>query len=114
MTIYTIKVNRHETVKTTELHEAIKIAKKALIDKIAARGLHPVSVSEKMYLDRGNGKAAYRVFATVWEKRMCGSRAVTFSNSVRMENIPCGGYNFALHKELTNAFDERRKENENH
>lgn len=110
MTIYTIKINKHETVKTTQLHEAIKIAKRALVDKLEARGLHPVSVSEKMYLDRGIGKAAYRVFATVYEKRMNGCRAVTLSNSVRMENIPNSGYNFALHKELSDALDERRKE----
>lgn len=110
MTIYTIKINKRETVKTAQLHEAIKIAKRALVDKLEARGLHPVSVSEKMYLDRGIGKAAYRVFATVWEKRMNGGRAVTFSNCVRMENIPYGGYNFALHKELSDALDERRKE----
>ena len=110
MTIYTIKINKHETVKTVQLHEAIKIAKRALVDKLEARGLHPVSVSEKMYLDRGIDKAAYRVFATVWEKRMNGGRAVTFSNCVRMENISNGNYNFALHKELSDALDERRKE----
>lgn len=113
MTIYSIKINRHETVKTTELHEAINLAKKALINKLAAKGSHPVSVSEKMYLDRGNGKAAYRVFASVYEKNWKGiSKVITYSNSVRMEHIPNGHYNFALHKELTDAFDERRKENE--
>lgn len=47
------------------------------------------------------------------EKRMHGGRAVTFSNCVRMENIPNGGYNFVLHKELSDALDERRKENGN-
>lgn len=115
MTIYSIKINRHETVKTTELHEAINLAKKALINKLAAKGSHPVSVSEKMYLDRGNGKGAYRVFATIYEKNWQGvSRAKTYSNCVRMKNVPCGHYNFALHKELTDAIDERRKENENH
>ena len=113
MTIYTIKINKHETVKTAQLHEAIKIAKKALLDKLEARGLHHVSVSEKMYLDRGIGKATYRVFATVYEKRMNGGRAVTLSNSVCMENIPYGGYNFELHRELSDVLDERRKVNEN-
>lgn len=110
MTIYTIKINEHDTVKTAQLHEAIKIAKRALVDKLEARGLHPVSVSEKMYLDRGIGKAAYRVFATVYGKTRSGERAITLSNCVRMENIPDGGYNFTLHKELSDALDERRKE----
>ena len=110
MTIYSIKINKHDIVKTTQLHEAIKIAKRALVDKLEARGLHPVCVSEKVYLDRGIGKAAYRVFATVYEKRMNGGRTVTLSNSVRMENISNGNYNFALHKELSDALDERRKE----
>lgn len=114
MTIYSIKINKRETVKTMQLHEAISIAKNALVDKLAARKLHLVSVSEKVYLDRGEGKAAYRVFATVLEKRMSCGRAVTFSNCVRMEHVSDGGYNFTLHKELANALDERRKENENH
>ena len=113
MTIYSIKTNERKVVKTTELHEAIKIAKNALVDKLVARGLHPVSVSEKMYLDRGEGKAAYRVFATVYGKTRSGTRPVTLSNCVRMEHIPDGWYNGTLHTELSKAFDERRKENEN-
>ena len=110
MTIYSIKINKHETVKTTQLHEAIKIAKRALLDKLEARGQYPVSVSEKMYLDQGIDKAAYRVFATVYRKTRSGERAITLSNCVRMENIPYGSYNFELHKELSDALDERRKD----
>lgn len=113
MTIYTIKINKHETAKTTQFHEAIALAKRALTDKLEARGLHPVSVNEKIYLDRGIGKAAYRVFATVYEKRMHGCRVITLSNCVRMENVPTSGYNFALHSELTNELIKREKEKEN-
>lgn len=114
MTIYSVKISKHEVVKTTALHEAIAIAKKALVDKLTARGSYITSVNEKMYLDRSEGKAAYRVFATIWDKRMNGGRAITFSNCVRMEHVSNSGYNFELHKELSNALDERRKENENH
>ena len=112
MTIYSVKINKHEVVKTTALHEAINLAKKALIEKLAARGLYSVSVSEKMYIQQG--KAFYRVFATVYEESRIGVKVpTTFSNSVRMENISDGGYNFALHKELSYALDERKKKNEN-
>lgn len=111
MTIYSVKINKHEVVKTTALHEAINLAKRALEDKIAARGLHPTSVTEKMYLDRG--RATYRIFATIVEKNWQGVyKQKTLSNSVRMENISSGGYNFELHKEITNAVEEAKK-NEN-
>ena len=113
MTIYSIKINKREVIKTTALHEAIAIAKKALMDKIADKCSYPSSVSEKMYLNRGEGKAAYRVFATVYVKNWQGiSRAKTYSNCVRMERVPDGGYNFNLHKELSNAIAERSRENE--
>lgn len=108
MTIYSVKINKHEVVKTTALHEAINLAKNALIDKIAATGLCLVSVSEKMYLDKG--KASYRIFATVYEKNWQGiSRIKTYSNSIRMENISIGNYNFSLHQELTNAMAKKNK-----
>ena len=111
MTVYTIKISKYETVKTTALHEAIALAKKALEEKIAVRGLLPASVSEKMYLDRG--RVTYRVFATIYEKNWQGiHKQKTLSNSIRMENIPEGGYNFELHKEITNAIEEAKK-NEN-
>ena len=109
MTIYSVKINKYEVVKTTALHEAINLAKRTLIDKLAAKGLYPISVSEKMYLNRGTGKAAYRVFATVWERRANGGRALTYSNCVRMEHISNGNYNFALHKEISDALDEAKK-----
>lgn len=111
MTVYTIKISKYKTVKTTALHEAIAFAKKALEEKIAVRGLHPTSVTEKMYLDRG--RVTYRVFATVFEKNWQGVyKQKTFSNSVGMENISDGGYNFELHKEITDAIEEAKK-NEN-
>ena len=108
MTVYSVKINKHEVVKTTALHEAINLAKKALIDKIAAKGLYPVSVSEKMYL--GRGKTSYRIFATVYESNWQGiSRIKTYSNSIQMENISAGGYNFSLHQEFTNAIAEAKR-----
>ena len=111
MTIYSVKINKHEVVKTTALHEAMNLAKRALKDKIAAKGLHPVSVCEKMYLD--NGRTTYRIFASVYEKNWQGvSRVKTYSNSIRMEHIGQGGYNFELHKEISDAVEEAKK-NEN-
>ena len=111
MTIYSVKINKHEVVKTTALHEAINLAKRALKDKIAVRGLHPTSVTEKMYLDRG--RVTYRIFATIFEKNWQGVyKQKTLSNSVRMENIGEGGYNFELHKEISDAVEEAKK-NEN-
>ena len=78
MTIYSIKLNKHETAKTTQLHEAREIAKRKLIDKIAEKGLHPVGVNEKMYLN--NGKVSYRIFASVYERNWQGiSRVKTYS-----------------------------------
>ena len=108
MTVYSVKINKHEVVKTTALHEAINLAKRALKDKIVAKGLDPVSVNEKMYIH--NGEVSYRIFASVYEKNWQGiSRVKTYSNSIRMENIPMGGYNFILHREISNALDEARK-----
>ena len=108
MTVYSVKINKREVVKTTALHEAIKLAKKALIDKIAEKGLEPVSVNEKMYIL--NGKVSYRIFASVYEKNWQGvSRVKNYSNSIRMEDISMGGYNFILHREISNALDEARR-----
>ena len=108
MTIYSVKINKHEVVRTTALHEAMNLAKKALIEKIAARGLYPVCVSEKMYIE--HGRAFYRVFATVQVKNYQGYyKPITFSNSVRMEDISNGGYDFKLHKEISDAVEEVKK-----
>lgn len=106
MTIYSVKISKHEVVKTTALHEAIAIAKRALVDKLAARGASVVSVSEKMYLDRGDGKATYRIFATIYEKNWQGAyKKKTFSNAIRMEHISNGGYDFELHAQISNAIE---------
>lgn len=108
MTVYSIKINKHEVVKTTALHEAREIAKRVLKDKIAAKGLYPTSVSEKMYIY--NGSTCYRIFATVVEKNWQGiARPKTYSSSIRMENVPMGGYDFALHREFVNAVDEAKR-----
>jgi hypothetical protein len=108
MTIYSIKINKHEIVKTTALHEAINLAKKVLKDKIIATGSYPTSVCEKMYIN--NGRPCYRVFATVYVKDWQGiPRLKTYSNSIRMEDVPMGGYNFTLHGEICEAIDKARK-----
>ena len=108
MTIYSVKINKHEVVKTTTLHEAIDLAKKVLKDKILATGAYPTSVCEKMYLF--NGSVYYRVFASVYVKNWQGiTKVKTYSNSIRMENVPTGGYNFTLHREICDAIDKAKK-----
>lgn len=109
MTVYSVKINKHEVVKTTALHEALNLAKKALKDKIAAKGLYPSSVCEKVHIL--NGKVCYRVYATVYEKGYQGiTRIKTYSNAVRMEDISEGMYNFALHKEFCDAVTEAKND----
>ena len=108
MTIYSVKINKHEIVKTTALHEAINLAKQTLTSKIASKGLYPVSVNEKMYVH--NNKATYRIFITVQEPNWKGVyRNITYSNSVQMEHICNGGYNFNLHREMTDAIEATKK-----
>ena len=108
MTIYSVKINKHEVVKTTALHEAIDLAKRVLKDKVIATGAYPTSVCEKIYID--NGRPCYRVFASVYVKNWQGiTKVKTYSNSIRMENVPMGGYNFALHREICDAIDEAKK-----
>lgn len=112
MTIYSVKINKHEVVKTTALHEAIAIAKRALVDKLVARGASVVSVSEKIYLDRGESKATYRIFATIYEKNGLGVyKQKTFSNAIKMEHISNGGYDFELHAQISNAIEVKKNEN---
>lgn len=107
MTIYSVKINKYEVVKTTALHEAINLAKQTLTNKIASKGLHPLCVSEKMYVH--NNKATYRIFITVQEPNWKGIyRNITYSNSVQMEHICNGGYDFNLHKEMTDAIEKNK------
>ena len=108
MTIYSVKINKHEVVKTTALHEAINLAKRALTEKIMATGTCLVSVNEKMYIN--NGRTCYRVFASVYVKNWQGiTRVKTYSNSIRMEDVPTGGYNCALHREICDAIDKAKE-----
>lgn len=109
MTIYSVKINKHEVVKTTALHEAINLAKRVLTEKVMATGgVYISSVSEKMYIN--NGRPCYRVFATVYVKNWQGiARPKTYSNSIRMENVPMGSYNFTLHREICDAIDEAKR-----
>ena len=112
MTIYSVKTNNREVIKTCALHEAIKIAKRELIEKLASLNLSITSTSEQMYLH--NGRAQYRIYATVWGKRWDGRyMAKTYSKAINIENVPMGGYNFALNKEIVDAVEEAKKKNEN-
>lgn len=108
MTIYSVKINKHEVVKTTALHEAIDLAKRVLKDKIIATGAYPTSVCEKMYVY--NGSVCYRVFASVYVKNWQGvPKLKTYSNSIHMENVPMGGYNLTLHREICDAINEAKR-----
>ena len=123
MTVYSIKINKHKTVKTTQLHEARDIAKQLLADKVVeakARAerynvnnhpnlYHPYlnSVCEKMYL-RGD-TIEYCFYATVIIAR--GTRK-TYRITIKAENVATSGYNFALHQDLANKVAQRETINE--
>lgn len=102
MTIYSIKINKHETAKTTEIHEAKAIAKKVLIDKLKDRcndtnflyGVH-----EKMYVY--NGETQIRFYATIGYH---GGGMKTYSTTIKCLPVANGGYDFDLHKEIVNGF----------
>jgi hypothetical protein len=116
MTVYSVKVNKHKTVKTTQLHEARNLAKQLLAEKIVAvkekaerynrnnpYPYHPYlnSVCEKMYI-RGN-EIEYCFYANVVES--CGARK-TYRITIKAENILTHGYNFDLHTEITNKVNQ--------
>lgn len=121
MTIYSIKINRHQTVKTTSLNEARSLAKQALADKVAfeksfiekcisddLNPYHPYlnSVSEKMYI-RGN-KIEYCFYASIQARR--GQRKI-YRTTIKAENVSTGGYDFDLHSEIANRVKQREQVN---
>lgn len=116
MTVYSVKVNKHKTVKTTQLHEARNLAKQLLAEKVAAVKenaerfnrnnpfpYHPYlnSVCEKMYI-RGN-EIEYCFYANVIESR--GVRKM-YRTTIKAENISTNGYDFNLHSEIAKTINQ--------
>ena len=116
MTVYSVKVNKHKTIKTTQLHEARNLAKQLLAEKIVAvkdkaersnrtnsHPYHPYlnSVCEKMYI-RGN-EIEYCFYANIVER--CGAKK-TYRTTIKAENILTHGYNFDLHTEIANKVNQ--------
>lgn len=102
MTIYTIKKDKHITVKTTQLHEARKIAKQVLINKLKDRcddTMYFLSTQEKLYVYQG--ETQIRFYATMGE-RMGGMK--TYSVTIKCIPVADGGCDFDLHKEIFNGY----------
>lgn len=98
MTVYSIKVDKHRTVKTTELHEARAIAKEALIQKLKEccdDTSSLLSTSEKLYAYSNNTQI--RLFATV---HLYQGGMKTYSVTIKCINVLNGGYDFSLHQEI--------------
>lgn len=98
MTIYSIKVNKYQIIKTTELHEARAIAKQALIQRLKERcddNYSLLSTSEKLYTYSDNTQI--RLFATVSARQ---GDMKTYSITIKCINVPNGHYDFNLHKEI--------------
>lgn len=122
MTVYSVKINKHQTVKTTSLHEARSLAKQTLADKVAFEKKwiekcnrndpcpYPPylnSVSEKMYI-RGT-EIEYCFYASIVVAR--GQRK-TYRTTIKAENVAQGGYDFDLHTEIANHIKQREQVNE--
>lgn len=102
MTIYVVKVNKFETKRTTEIHEARAIAKDALIKKLKDKcddSNFLMCIHEKMYVYRG--ETIIRFFATMGERR--GGKK-TYSITIHCIPVVNGGYDFDLHREIANGW----------
>jgi hypothetical protein len=102
MTIYTIKKDKHTTVKTTQLHEARKIAKQVLINRLKEKcdnTMYLVSTGEKMYVYQG--ETQIRFYATMSRH---GGGFKTYSVTIKCISIADGGYDFDLHTEIFNGY----------
>jgi hypothetical protein len=117
MTIYSVKINNHQTVKTTSLNEARSLAKQALADRVAfaksciekcmrndTNPYYPYlsSVSEKMYV-RGD-EVQYCFYASLQTGR--GQRK-TYRITIKAENATQGGYDFNLHSEIAKRIEQK-------
>lgn len=102
MTIYTIRINKHKTVKTTEIHEARAIAKKTLIDRLKEKcndTYYLTAVHEKMYVYQGETQICF--YATM-SKRMGGIK--TYCTTIKCIPVAEGGYDLNLHTEIFNGY----------
>jgi hypothetical protein len=102
MTIYMIKKDKRTTVRTTQLHEARKIAKQVLINRLKEKcdnTMYLVSTSEKMYVYSGETQIR---FSATMDKRM--GRMKTYSVTIKCIPIAESGYDFDLHTEIHNGY----------
>lgn len=104
MTIYTVKKDKYTTVKTTQLHEARKIAKQVLINRLKEKcddTMYLISTSERMYVY--HGETEIRFYATM-SKRMGGMK--TYSVAIKCIPISNGGFDFDLYTEISNGYQK--------
>ncbi len=104
MTIYTIKKDKHTTVRTTQLHEARKIAKQILINKLKNRcddTSFLLSTQEKLYVYQG--ETQIRFYATIG-RRM--GKMVTYSVTIKCIPVANSGYDFDLHREICKCYKD--------
>lgn len=101
MTIYTIKKDKHTTVKTTQLHEARKIAKQVLINRLKEKCADAMllSTQEKLYVYQG--ETQIRFYATM-DSRMGIMK--TYSVTIKCISVADSGYDFDLHTEIFNGY----------
>ena len=102
MTIYTIKKDEHTTIRTAQLHEARRVAKQILINRLKEKcdsSMYIVSTGEKMYVY--SGETQIRFYATM-SKRMGGMK--TYSVTIKCVSVFETGYDFDLHTEIHNGW----------
>lgn len=102
MTIYTIKKDKHTTIRTTQLHEARRIAKQILINRLKEKcdsTMYLVATSEKMYVYSGETQIR---FSATMSKRMGGMK--TYSVTIKCISISESGYDLDLHTEIHNGY----------
>ena len=118
-TIYSIKKSKHETFKTTKLHEAREVAKQLLVDKaIAAKKRaefynrnNPMpyppyisAVSEQMYVR--HKEVEYCFYITIGER--CGAKK-TYRATIKVESLSDNGFNYNLYRDILNRLTELEK-----
>lgn len=102
MTIYMIKKDKHTTVRTAQLHEARKIAKQVLINRLKEKcdnTMYLIATSEKMYVYSGETQIR---FSATMSKRMGGMK--TYSVTIKCISVAESGYDLDLHTEIHNGY----------
>ena len=102
MTVYMVKKDKYTTVRTTRLHEAKKIAKQVLINKLKENcndTMFLVSTKENLFVYQS--ETQIRFLATM--KELHGGFK-TYSTTIKCIPIVEGGYDFELHKEIDNGY----------